>query len=407
MSLKIKRHDLFVILLIFMLPISEFFVSIFDELLAIFAILFLAYEFALHRIEKEEKNIIFILISIIVLGITSNIISTLVTDCSIIAFDVLEFCKVIVVFLAARLYFKNKEILSIARKISFIAKIIIIVAFILAVISQFGDIGMTMRHADGKIYPELGIVQPFGFYTKNGIQTYYLLSGCLLFVLVNSKNTKKNNIYTFLYFVTNVLTGANLVWVADILFLSLYLYYKKNKKLKVRTLVLIAVVVLIVALPAIYEYLFDLKSPRIVLLYYGFLTAKSYFPIGSGFATYGGEIAARYYSPLYWKYGFDGRYGLSHSGYGGLLNDNYVAMIVAQFGYVGLVLYIFLYYKIFKILDFKTVSRKIKPLTISIFGTMVCSMMISATSKTLMGVWIYAILGICSTMNKEEITSYE
>ena len=100
---------------------------------------------------------------------------------------------------------------------------------------------------------------------------------------------------------------------------------------------------------------------------------------------------------------------MSHTGYGGILNDNYVAMIAAQMGYMGLILFGVVYYRLFKLFDGKNLDRKIKPIIMSVFGVIVCSLMISANSKTLMGVWVHAIMGMCTAtcIEKDKSTIYE
>ena len=60
--------------------------------------------------------------------------------------------KAIVVFLGFHVYYKRYDVKELGYHLKGLAKAIIIAAFICAVISQFGDIGMTMRHADGNIY---------------------------------------------------------------------------------------------------------------------------------------------------------------------------------------------------------------------------------------------------------------
>lgn len=395
--MRIKKSDIIPLLVILLLPLTDFFTSSADELLAIFCGIYIIYSLCQEKVSKNERYLLAMIMVIVFIGLLSNVVNKIISNYFAILIDVLEFCKVFLVFIAFRIYFRNKDFREICKKIQDIAKTVIIISFICAVISQFTDIGMTMRHADGNIYKELGVINPFGFYSQNGIQTYYLISGCLLFILSADNTRNEKRLYTALYLTTNVLIGVTLVQVANVFFLSFMFYYRKNEQVKLWKILFLLLIVVAIAFPDIEEYILNQAAPRSVLLLYGIKTANMYFPIGSGFASYGGEMAARYYSPLYWNYGFNNRYGLSHDGYGGILNDNYVAMIVAQFGYFSLILFAVIYYRLFRMFDLKKVSVGIKPLIMSVFFTIGCSMMISANSKTLMGVWIYALLGMCST----------
>lgn len=409
---EMKRIDLLIALLLLFFPVSEYInwkpLGYLDELLGVFCLFYLLCALMRGKLNRNEGCILILMFGIVLLGVLSNVFSGLVTNLFVIGVDVLEFLKAVVVFLGFHVFYRKYDVKDLGYHLKGIAKTIIIAAFICAVISQFGDIGMTMRHADGNIYPEYGI-QPFGFVSRNGIQTYYLLSGCLLFIVAGEKKRIVKRIYVVLYFITTFLTAATLVWCGNLFLITFFIYYKYRKQLKIEMLIGIAAIAIVIAFPAIQEYIFNTRAPRSVLLYYGFLTANTYFPFGSGFATYGGEMAARYYSPLYWAYGFDDRYGLSHTGYGGILNDNYVAMIVAQMGYVGLILFGVVYFRLFKLFDYKKLDRKIKPIIMSVFGVIVCSLMISANSKTLMGVWVHAIMGMCTAtcIEKDKSTIYE
>lgn len=409
---EIKRTDLLIAILLLFLPISEFInwkpLSYLDELLGVICFIYLLYALFLGKLNRNEGCILILMFGIVFLGLLSNVFSGLVTNLFVIGVDVLEFLKAIVVFLGFHVYYKRYDVKELGYHLKGLAKAIIIAAFICAVISQFRDIGMTMRHADGNIYPEYGI-QPFGFISRNGIQTYYLLSGCLLFIVAGEKKKTVKTAFIIMYFISTFLTAATLVWCGNLFLIIFCIYYRYRKQLKIEVILGIALIAVVVAFPAIQEYIFNTRAPRSVLLYYGFLTANTYFPFGSGFATYGGEMAARFYSPLYWAYGFDDRYGLSHTGYGGILNDNYVAMIAAQMGYMGLILFGVVYYRLFKLFDGKNLDRKIKPIIMSVFGVIVCSLMISANSKTLMGVWVHAIMGMCTAtcIEKDKSTIYE
>lgn len=75
---------------------------------------------------------------------------------------------------------------------------------------------------------------------------------------------------------------------------------------------------------------------------------KDYFPFGSGFGTFGTEIAAQYYSPLYYRYGLSSFWALTEGG--SELTDCYWPAVGAEMGLFGVVLaavLILLFFKVF------------------------------------------------------------
>jgi len=64
--------------------------------------------------------------------------------------------------------------------------------------------------------------------------------------------------------------------------------------------------------------------------------AKQFFPLGSGFATYGSFMAKEHYSPLYTTLGYNMIYGMSEN-IPYFLSDSFWPIIIAQFGFVGII----------------------------------------------------------------------
>lgn len=81
------------------------------------------------------------------------------------------------------------------------------------------------------------------------------------------------------------------------------------------------------------------SSMRNILMSKARLIAKEYFPLGSGFGTYGSFISFKYYSPLYENLGMNKMYGFTKNYYiYGM--DSYYSLLIAQFGYVGLIFFV-------------------------------------------------------------------
>jgi len=73
---------------------------------------------------------------------------------------------------------------------------------------------------------------------------------------------------------------------------------------------------------------------------------RDYFPFGSGFASYATHSSGEYYSGLYAKYGIENVYGISKH-FCNFISDTYYPSL-AQFGVVGIILFILFWAYIIK-----------------------------------------------------------
>ncbi len=80
-------------------------------------------------------------------------------------------------------------------------------------------------------------------------------------------------------------------------------------------------------------------SPRQILTKDSIVLAAEHFPLGTGFGSFGSTIAAQYYSPLYEQLGYPNNYGMGPVG-SMFLTDSFWPEIIAQFGFIGTVLFI-------------------------------------------------------------------
>ena len=85
--------------------------------------------------------------------------------------------------------------------------------------------------------------------------------------------------------------------------------------------------------------------------------AKKFFPIGTGYGTFGSNIAAEHYSPLYVAMGYSGLAGGSKEE-NFALSDSFWPIIIAQFGWVGLLLFAyFLIGLVRKVFELYSINR--------------------------------------------------
>lgn len=83
-----------------------------------------------------------------------------------------------------------------------------------------------------------------------------------------------------------------------------------------------ALIVLLLGTFQIQTYLMNVNVPRYLFFYYGGKTANTCFLLGSGFATFGSDQAARNYSRLYYQYGFNSLFGMNTKD-GSFLSDTF------------------------------------------------------------------------------------
>lgn len=156
------------------------------------------------------------------------------------------------------------------------------------------------------------------------------------------------------------------------------IYYRQ--RLKWWHIVIIAALGITVAWQQIYFYYIKLSgsSARSVMTSTAFVVAKDYFPIGTGFGTYGSHVAGAYYSPVYVKYGFEKIHELSRYNSKAFLDDTFWPIIIGQTGLIGTACYVFNLWQLIKnLLKTRKISQYIYAAILFVFGYL----FISSTSE--------------------------
>ncbi|MDD6594886.1 MAG: hypothetical protein PUE27_00055 [Sharpea porci] len=118
-----------------------------------------------------------------------------------------------------------------------------------------------------------------------------------------------------------------------------YFTYIREKKITIKTLILFVPLVFLMVQDQIEYYFFSniqSDSARYQLLTTSFKIMKDYFPIGTGFGTFGSYMSAKNYSPLYQMYGISNVNGLI-KGAAYFVSDSFWPMIAGETGIVGLI----------------------------------------------------------------------
>lgn len=393
MILRINKTGIIVVSIIFF-PICNLLgdipvVSYYDELIGLVTMMSVLSLFIAHRLDNIDKKVCIIMIIITSMGITSNVYNQLIDNVFAITVDILWLWKTFACFIGYK-YFsaKNGRRSAIIDLLVPVAKLSIVIVFATAMIGQFIDIGVT-----GKVV--FGGLNQFLFFWNNTIQTGWLLFSSIM--ILSASKLRKNifRVYVLLAVIPALLTFSSLVYCWFIIEITLLVMLSKNKKLKKRNIVFFAIGIGLTAMADIRTYFLS-ESVRMKMIKGGIVTANTYFPLGSGFATYGSDMAARYYSQLYMKYGWEYAWGLGKMN-GQYLNDNFFAGVLAQFGWIGFALYLTIIYMLFKYVNTILLNKSERASAIATVLTLTVVMIGSASVKSMMGVCTFAVLGILSS----------
>ncbi len=318
--------------------------SYFDEILCVIAVLYVAARVIEKRVDKEDLWCLSVMAIVIVLGVLSNIVSGLSRTIFPIFVDIVAETKVIWIFFAAKYYIDDDTRESLVKMITPFSKLFLISAFLFSILSQFWDLGMAGELRFG--------IKSFHFFFPMTFQ--FLAVGILMIaVLTLNPSVKNKRMYYLIGCVSLILAVKSAPLFFGVLFFFFLFFFKRKETIKMRTLVFVASLVVVLGGFQIRTYLMNEDAPRYLFFYYGGVTANEYFPFGAGFATFGSDQAARQYSPLYYRYGFNHLFGMNPED-GSFLSDTFWAMALGQFGWIGFVLYVGIFVLLFASLKKKS-----------------------------------------------------
>lgn len=359
--MKIYKSTIFPLLIILSLISAIFFAKYVpilqyaDEIVTILLLSCIIMKFLKRNafINKYIRNIICLFVIITLIGIISTVINKVQPNKFAVYLDMLTMSKIVICPLG--MYFLLNEYNSdeIIKILTPVAKFFLCSGLICAIVSQFINIGMT-EYARGGIK---------SFYFTIGFQHLFsILVLCALLIILSKKFDFR---YVFIAIVQMMLTlkGPSIIWSVSIMFI-LYYFKKDRKKISKWVYVVLLIFCIVFGQFQIQNYFLNDTAPRVVLLNYGLKTALTYFPLGSGFATYGSPVAANYYSPLYQLYGFNNKFGMSKMDTS-FLNDNYWPTILGQFGFFGLIIALVIFVNFFNFVMKSKLRKDLKAVTIS------------------------------------------
>ena len=335
--MKNEKYNIYFFLVLIYLLIFQNWIQIiipifkyFDEFLAMLFIPIFLYKIRQGNVLLKKRNLIificFIIISVV--GIYSNLIYDY-QNIKYVLIDWLLLIKFPLVYFSSLLLFDidlikdNKDI--ILKNV----KIIVVLFSLLSIGNYLFD------WFDGPIR--------FGFKTNQLFYEHstYLVAACVnlfsLLILCEEKNILKYSLFLLLITVSTLRFKA--IGIVVVVTIVCFYINKTNKKLELSKIFFISLVLLALSFKQVSYYFFEGETARQQLLTHSFIVAKDYFPIGTGFATYGSYYSTQNYSPIYYIYGLNNAYGIAKND-PAFISDCFWPMIIGQFGYIGLTCYI-------------------------------------------------------------------
>lgn len=328
-----------------------------DEIIGVTSVFYII--FSRKRIERRDLITIVILAIVVLIGIISNIAYGINDSAFSVAVDVVAETKLLLAYFAMKYFLSDREKQATINMLLPLAKIFTISAFVFSVISLFADIGMSGSVRYG--IREFKFIFTFSF---QYVAVYMLIFGILVCNTKMRDNAKMT--YYVMAIISLVLATKGPPIMFSIIFVGLSIYFKKHDKISPTVFLIGAVILAAAGWFQIETYLLNENSPRRIFFEYAFKTANKYFPLGSGFATYGSDQAARHYSKLYYQYGFDQLSGMSPEN-SAFLSDTFWPMAIGQFGWIGSIIYLIVYIRVFFTFKNKKFTNQRKAFIYAVF----------------------------------------
>lgn len=319
------------------------FFSYFDEILALISIPVFIIKLLKNRYKNNsiKINSFFLLLSLIAIffvGIAGTIINNYQSLVSAL-YDAILFFKFFLVMLLSRFLWDNSFIQNNSYKIKKHLKFITTLLLLLTISNYIFSIWPNVEYRFGIMTNQLFYSHPT-----------YLAAVCIfiisLWYIIEKKVLTISIIIMFIILISTLRFKA-IGALAAIIMLSIIID-KTNKKMSFSKIGIIAIITAIFAYNQIINtFINNDLTARSQLLIKSLEIMKDYFPIGTGFGTYGSYISSINYSEVYYKYELNTVYGLEPSN-PVFICDSFWPMVFGQFGFIGALLYLYILYLVYK-----------------------------------------------------------
>ncbi len=342
--MKLKNTDtrciLFIILL-YLFVLQNFLQDIFpvfkyyDEAFSLIAIPLSLYYLFKNKgkifINKDFTKLFLSLFILLMVGFIGNCLYKY-QPLNVVLSDALLVIKFFLAYYVSRKLFNETLIINYGKSIGFNIKLIISVLFILTIFNYIMNIWPSTYR--------FGIMANQLFFNHPTVlaSTCVFLLASLFLVRENKKNTIIFSIMCLSILLTTLRMKA--IGAAFIIIIAISYILIKKTKLNLFKLAILGIIGIIVAFDQInYYYIETDNSARSELTKKSIEIAKDYFPIGTGFGTYGSYMSAQNYSKVYYLYNLQNVHGLEPERTS-FISDTFWPMVLGQFGVIGFVCYL-------------------------------------------------------------------
>lgn len=266
---------------------------------------------------------------VVAIGLLGNILYQVQPDIVPVAIDMFTCVKFVAAVLSAIIVFEGKSRLTSVLLVEF--KVLVSIMLICGILNLFLDIGMSLEVRYG--------IKSFNFILPHPTFLNMALVGMLLIFVRDAKANRVWITFDLIVMVLTLRSKALGFVIAAILFLWIF----RSGKGRITALhILIAIAVVAIVGWDQFQYYYDSDGfARTELSRASAQVANDFFPIGSGFGTFGSAITAKteYYSPLYYTYGLSAVEGISprHSSF---IADTFWPTVIGQFGWFGCIIFV-------------------------------------------------------------------
>lgn len=277
------------------------------------------------------KRCIVLLGLFVIAGLISNAFSGVDAAFTAISIDFFTCIKYPVCFICFVLYFRDNHCLYdvILSEI----KLLLVAFLIFGVLNIFFSIGDF-----GADDPRFGFKRSFQFVFGHPEGLVFVCVGFLL-ILVHDYARNRTWLLISLFVICLTLRTKGIAFVGVALLLLFTWGHRGRLRLSHVLLGLLSAV--LIGWDQFQSYYQGSGYARNELTRVAFVLANKYFPLGTGFATFGSNITGdpKYYSSLYYQYRLNTVWGL-YPGEASFLSDVFWPTVMAQFGWVGLFVYV-------------------------------------------------------------------
>lgn len=326
----------------------------------------------------------FSLVIFVCLGLLENYFWNVQTYNIPILIDLFTCIKYPLILLCS-LYLFRMASSDLFRYIVIEAKILAVLLFILALVSQVISTGMVRDVRFG--------IKSFRFLCSH--PTALVAMGvALTLVFLRDSDHNRSWIILSLIVIASSMRSKGLVFC--ILTLILLFVMRKGRKLNAIHVILCIIASIVIGWD---QYVSQFQAEgyaRTELTRASFEIASDYFPFGPGFGTFGSSVTGQgaYYSQLYYDYGISEVWGLAE-GNTFFLSDTFWPTVIGQFGYLGLVVYLVLIGSLF-VCAYQMAGRR-RIVAVACFSYLLISSTAESAFFHPMSVTLGFVLGMCAS----------